>query len=54
VMQINKGEGVFAKWGDEVTLLATWLVVMMREEWGVLEMTFGREGINEEREKRIS
>ena len=33
--------------------LATWpVVVMKRREWGVLEMTFGRE-LNEEREGRI-
>ena len=36
VMQINKREGVFVKWEGEVTLLATWPIVMMRGEWGYL------------------
>ena len=36
VMQINKGEGVFANWGDKGSLLATWPIVMMRGEWGYL------------------
>ena len=35
-MQLNKGEGVFVKWEGEVTLLATWPVVMKRKEWGCL------------------
>ena len=36
VMQLNKGEGFFVKWEGEVTLLATWPVMMMRGEWGYL------------------
>ena len=49
-MQINKGEGVFVKWEGEVTLLATWPVVMMRGSGDIKEKTFGREALNEERE----
>ena len=40
VMQINKGEGVFANWGDKGSLLATWPVMMMRGEWDILEKAF--------------
>ena len=39
VLQIRKGKGVFAKMGNEVTLLATWLVVMRDRSGDALEMT---------------
>ena len=40
VKQINKGKGVFVKWEGEVTLLATWPVVMMRGSGDIKEKTF--------------
>ena len=53
-MQINKGEGVFVKLRDMISLLATWpVVVMKRKEWGALEMTIWKRALNEERERRV-
>ena len=31
-----KREGVFVKWEGEVTLMATWPIMMGRREWGCL------------------
>ena len=53
MMQINKGEGVFVKLRDMISLLATWPVVVMGKGYNIKEKTFGREAFNEERERKI-